>query len=376
MNVEREIAGFALSFAAGVIVTAYVGASFCIDPALLSNSAFAVIFIPVFFLLYWTHQGVLPSSKYIILFHMYLAAIGCGILSAATGLLLDVEMPPTLIETSAVRFGLKMKAAIDALPFKNPESGALIKALLTGDRSSLPADTINSFRASGASHILALSGLHLGIIYVIISKSLRVFGNSIYARFIRSIAAICICGFYTLATGAGPSIVRAFLFILLKETAQLTGRFSSLKQVFFASLIIQLIISPLSARSVGFQLSYAATAGIAFIYPQIKEFWLTETYSGLVGIIIKTLKWIWNSAALSISCQITTGPLAYLYFGSFPTHFTLTNLISLPLTGILIPCAVLTLCLGVLGWCPDILIVLTETLCKTMTWSLRVISTM
>jgi hypothetical protein len=80
--------------------------------------------------------------------------------------------------------------------------------------------------------------------------------------------------------------------------------------------------------------------------------------------------------ALSIACQITTGPLAYAYFGTFPMHFMFTNLLSLPLTGLLIPCALLTVVLSTLGCCPQILTQATEWLVSTLVWMLKVISTM
>ena len=88
------------------------------------------------------------------------------------------------------------------------------------------------------------------------------------------------------------------------------------------------------------------------------------------------MRWIWNSLALSISCQITTGPLAYMYFGTFPQHFLLTNLIALPLTGVLIPSALLTLCLSCLGCCPAWLAAITDFLAQTTIHSLHIISTM
>jgi predicted membrane metal-binding protein len=88
------------------------------------------------------------------------------------------------------------------------------------------------------------------------------------------------------------------------------------------------------------------------------------------------MRWIWNSAALSISCQLATGPLAYLYFGTFPQHFLLTNLISLPLTGFIIPCALASLVLSGLGWCPTFVVSVTEWLVSLLTWSLEVIASM
>ena len=88
------------------------------------------------------------------------------------------------------------------------------------------------------------------------------------------------------------------------------------------------------------------------------------------------MKWIWVSAAMSVSCQVTTGPLAYFYFGTFPQHFLLTNLIAMPLTGLIIPSALLTITLDSIGICPDLLISFTETLVGLMSKALSIIASM
>ena len=364
MNVARDIAGFALPFTVGVFITVYAGASFCFDAFLASSISLTLILLSTCTLL-----AMGKDSPVLIL--AAIAGIGCGILSGITGISLGLDLPTSGIERLAIRFGLRMQEAIDSIAFESSQTNALIKALLTGERTSLDSDIKNAFRASGASHILALSGLHLGMIYLIFSKVTGILGNSTSIRKIRSVTTICLCGFYTLATGAGASIVRAFIFILLRETARLTNRSQNLIQILFAALIIQLAISPMSARGIGFQLSYAAIAGIAVIYPWLKGFWPDDG-----NIIVRPLKWLWDSAALSISCQLTTGPLAYLYFGTIPKYFMLTNLLALPITGILIPAALLTLCLSWAGWCPGIVIQATEMMANLLIKSLSVIATM
>lgn len=374
MNVEREIGGFALPFTAGVLITAYAGLSFCMYSSLVHHLGFTLILTAICGLLIKRHQRSYLCTWGLI----SLGATGCGILSAATGISLNLEMPLSALEALAYEFGTRMQSAIDSIPFDSADTGALVKALLTGERDSLPGDIIQSFRDSGASHILALSGLHLGIIYMLFSKILGVLGNSILGRRCRSCLTILSCGFYTMATGAGPSITRAFLFIVLGEAARLSGRYRSLSQLLFSSLILHLTVSPLSIRSVSFQLSYAAMAGIAFIFPWLKGFW-PDSHKGesIAGrTLSRAMQWIWVSAALSISCQLTTAPLAYMYFGTIPTHFILTNLIALPLIGILIPAAVLTLCLIAAGCCPGFVIQLTEAVADLLSWSLKVIATM
>lgn len=370
MHVARDIAGVTLPFAVGVLLTAYAGDSVCKASSAIHFLTLAGIFTSVIVLLRRRQHQPRPAIN--LAFTIFSACL-CGILSGITGLTLTYQMPESALETFATCFGKDMQKAIDAIPFTSPVSNALIKALLTGERSSLPAGVQEAFRDSGASHILALSGLHLGIIYGILSKSLCFLGNGTAAQRFRSVLTVILCGFYTIATGAGPSIVRAFIFIVLGETARLTGRARDLKHVLLSALLLQLIFSPMSIRNIGFQLSYAAMAGIAFIYPHLRDFWPSEKAGwGLV----RAMRWIWDSAALSISCQLTTGPLAYIYFGTFPRHFLLTNLISLPLTGLVIPCSLICLVLSCLGWCPPFMVIATEWLVSLLTWSLEVIASM
>lgn len=382
MNVEREIAGISLPFAFGVLLATYISGSFNF---LINTISLFIIASCIPILLYKEGFRMKQGTLWLIIAILIFA---CGTLCSSTSSWLSHPMPPTHIESFALKFGKQMQNAIDRIPFSDEETRALIKALLTGNKESLSPEIKNAFRSSGASHILALSGLHLGIIYAIISKPLSLCGNKFVIRRIRAIFIICVCCLYTLATGAGPSITRALIFILLRETAILSGRYHSLSQTLMASLLIQLTLYPSEIRNIGFQLSYAAMGGIAFIYPWLKRLWKpslnsdskeshsddSQTRAG--KILTSATGWVWNSAALSISCQITTGPLAYIYFHSFPQHFLLTNLISLPLTGIIIPCALLTLIMSCIGYCPQVLLWLTEQLIRTLTWSLQVISTM
>ncbi len=385
MNVEREIAGFALPFAAGVLVTAYAESLFCGDFPSINFYALLLILtavIPLF------RQSDFNLGAHASLTLIGVAALGCGVLSAATSLQM-VNMPMSDFSASCREIGIWLQEQIDSIQFNSKDTSSLVKALLTGEKSSLSYEIRSAFRDSGASHILALSGLHLGIIYGILSKTTAVLGNTRKMRAARSIFIICICGIYTLATGAGDSLVRAYIFIILRELAKMTSRYHGLGQILLASLVVQLVIDPLAVRSISFQLSYAAMAGIAFIYPWLQGFWdraikliqdiRSEEDSNdktPAEMVSKAMQWVWNTVALSIACQITTGPLAYAYFGTFPVHFMLTNLLSLPLTGLLIPCALLTVVLSTLGCCPQILIQATEWLVSTLVWLLKVISTM
>ena len=333
------------------------------------------------------------------------AGVFCAATSALTSLGAVAGKP--LFACLAADF----RSMISSIPFPHEGTAPLVNALLTGDRSSLDSSVMNSFRDSGASHILALSGLHLGIIYGILLKVTSIFGKHPTVKAVRSLIIISLCGIYTLATGASPSLVRAFLFILVNETARLTHRSNNPLRVYCAALFIQTAINPQVISSTGFQLSYMAMAGIFLLYPALKKWYpqeeaagdmliekgagLTES-DGLEGMMIdkgccragrcwtswmKTIvsaapRKIWDAAALTISCQVFTGPLAWWKFGTFPTYFLLTNLLSLPLTSAVMLLSVSTSVLFAIGICPGFLISLTDSCASLLLFIMKVISSM
>lgn len=366
MKAEREIEGIAFPFAAGVTAAALSG----ISPVFINPTchmlALGMTALSSILLYYSSERGWEARIQWLL---TALCTLSCGIFIGICGTEMQISDLPSKgrLAAAARETAFAMESAIDSIDFRNEGTGGVIKALLTGNRNGISPETTQAFRESGASHILALSGLHLGIIYVIIARFLSLAGNTRLIRRSRSVAVIILCGLYTLATGAGASIMRAFIFIVLKEVADMTGRHASLKSILAASLIIHLTFDPTGIADIGFQLSYAAIFGIAYIFPYLRNLWQNDW----IG-----LKRIWESAALSIACQLTTGPLAYYYFGTFPQYFLLTNLIAVPLTGFMIPAALLTLSLTSLGCCPDFLITATESLVTALTESLKIISTM
>ncbi len=371
MKVERETAGFALPFTAGVLLAAYTGYGIYSHHFTGSFIASVILLVCISALMHPERKSFKTRTVWILITG---AAFMSGVLCALTAEHIAVSSIKSDLILLAEGLGSRMQDSIDRIPFSDNRCNAISKALITGERSSIPDNVSEAFRRSGASHILALSGLHLGIIYAVLTNLLSIAGNYRRIWAPRSFVTIIVCGLYTLATGAGPSIVRAFLFIFLAEAARLTHRHHSTAQLLLSALVIQLTLSPMSIKSVGFQLSYAAMAGIAFILPHLQTFWPGNIYKDRP--FTKCVRKIWNAAAMSISCQLTTAPLAFHYFDTFPKHFLLTNLIALPLTGIIIPMILMTLALNCFGICPSFVISMTETLLSVLIGSLEIISTM
>ena len=351
-NIEALAVHFTAGIAAGTLLLRLPA-----NPILLSSGLLIVLATLVAFVLKSARPG--PLFAVFVLLGAF-----CAFTDAFPG-----AETTTFLERWTSAWAERLRAFIDGIPFPSEGTAPLLKALLTGDRSGLSRDTVRIFRESGGAHLLALSGLHIGILYLILSRLLWPLGNSPRARRIRYALIVLSAGLFTLMTGASPSIVRAFLFIFLNETARIACRPRDPVRVLCTALLIQLVITPSAITSVGFQLSYLAMAGIFLLYP-ILESWYPK------GPRIDPVRKIWEAAALSISCQAFTGPLAWFRFHTFPTYFLLTNLFALPLTTLLMGSAVTTLVLRGIHCCPGFLVRATDWLCQALVWILQVISSM
>ena len=302
----------------------------------------------------------------------FLAALMFFFIGAASLLGDEISSHPSAGWTSGFASGAleRLCAAIDSIRFEDSRTAPLVKALLTGKRDSLERQTVQIFRESGASHILALSGLHLGVIYAILGRALAVLGNSRAASAVRSVLIIGASFFYMIMTGASDSIVRAFLFITINETLRhCPSRRRNPLHVLFTALMIQLAFRPASIRSPGFQLSYLAMLGIFTLYARMEK-WYPDSMPHDVP------RKIWKSLALSLSCQTFTAPLVWARFHTFPKYFFMTNLLALPITELFMVSSVICVTGAVAGWCPDIMKSPVDLLARTLLFCLETVSAM
>ncbi len=260
-----------------------------------------------------------------------------------------------------------LKSAVLNAGFKGEHTSSLLQALMTGDRSGLGRDTTEAFRKSGASHLLALSGLHLGIIASFLRAGLSVLGRSRTAEILRCVILIAVSGLYCLACGASASLVRAFLFILFGSIASLfkERRSDPVERLCWAATL-QLGANPTVIRTPAFILSYLAMIGVLIVAPWMESWYPSSRISRHYDPMLK----IWKSVSLAVACQITTAPAVWLMFGTFPRYFMLTNLTAMPLCEILLPLALLTLILG----SPPFLIGLTDKVATLMIDCLEIIA--
>lgn len=360
MTDAKSIEILSLVFTAGVVAGTLVSAAWA-GP--LSGALLPLLLLPVLF------QGKLRlgPEKWAVGV-CWLSFLLLGVFCATSRALVVAGETPAL-QDWALGAADSLRARIDALPFETGTVAPLLKAFLTADRSGLDAATLATFRTSGASHLLALSGLHMGIIYVMLDKFTRPWGGSRTAALARFVLFGLGGGLFTLMTGASPSIVRACLFILIGEILKISGRPRKPSRVLCLALLVQLVLDPSVIGTTGFQLSYLAMAGIFILYPALER-WYPE------GSRWDPFRRIWRASALAISCQVFTGPLAWLRFHSFPRHFLVTNLMAIPVTTALLASAVTALLLDAVHLCPAFLITVTDGLGRLLLWILQVIASM
>ncbi|MFC2107561.1 ComEC/Rec2 family competence protein [Bacteroidota bacterium] len=203
---------------------------------------------------------------------------------------------------------------------KNDLSVAM--AMLTGSSGDFDDDLRQKYSGVGAMHILCVSGLHVGIIFLLLNSLLGFLNKTRLTRWIKSITLLLCIWMYAMITGLSPSVLRAstmFSFIIL---GMLLQEKPNIYNSLFASAFLLLLIDPFILTSVGFQLSYLAVIAIVSIQPL-----LYNTIKPRYYIIDKA----WAIITVSIAAQIGTAPLAILYFHQFPNYFILTNLLVIPL---------------------------------------------
>ena len=239
----------------------------------------------------------------------------------------------------------------------NQESSALLKTLLLGKRTDLDNEVYQHYVDAGAVHILAISGLHVGIITAILLLLLQKMPNLSFYRPLRYFILLAGLWAFAFIAGASPSVLRAtvmFSFIGLSSLIRRKqGRFDAL----MLSMLFLLLINPYYLYDVGFQLSYAAVFSIMKFYPVMRKWWQPEN---------KYLQWIWSLFLVGLSAQIVVLPISLYYFHQFPILFFVSNLVVVPLLQPILIGGIIALCLGSFGILPYAIVFVLEKLIALM----------
>ena len=275
------------------------------------------------------------------------------LLPLVAAILFFVEAPPRYSPKkapNAMQERLYQRLADGGL---NGDELATVGALTLGYKEELGKELRRHFQASGAAHVLAVSGLHTGIIYGVLLWLLTLGGRfkPLYenwlGRGLLSLILIAAMWGYAWLTGMTPSVVRAVVMVTVFEVGCMFYRQAISLNTIAAAAVLILLVKPQDLWSVSFQLSFAATFAIVLFAKQMELYlhrkeW-NYTFRGrffdfIVGTII-----------ISIAAQLGTLPITMYYFGQVSTYFLLTNLIVLPLATLLVPCGLVSIALGGCG---------------------------
>lgn len=217
---------------------------------------------------------------------------------------------------------------------------ALVTATTLGDKSSIDKELRETYNISGAAHVLALSGLHMGIIYAILT--LLTFGRRRRSIITQTLVVVALWAFVFLV-GMPSSAVRAATMLSLYALLTLGYREKASINALAFTALVMLAISPYMLFDVGFQMSFLAVLSILIWLPVMNE-WVSPTLQQRYP----PLRWLWGLTTVTLAAQLGVAPLIAYYFGRFSTFFLITNFVAIPAITIIIWLALVTLIIPVL----------------------------
>ena len=229
------------------------------------------------------------------------------------------------------------------------EAGAFAAAIMTGDRSAISTETMENLRRSNLAHLLAISGLHMGLLTAFVFGSLR-YGLALLpflalrlpVKKISAVAALCVATGYLLLSGGSIATVRAYIMVAVMLTAVCFDRRAlTLRAVAVAALIV-LVLYPQSLIGPGFQMSFAATTALVAVFGALQNW---QTWK-----IPKALRPVLALLVSSAIAGVATAPIAAAHFNQIAQYGLLANLLTVPMMGsVVIPSAVVALLLTPFG---------------------------
>ena len=209
-----------------------------------------------------------------------------------------------------------------------PDELAVGSALIVGYKDSMTEEINKAYMQTGAIHILAVSGLHVGMLleFMMFLFSFFAFKSKLSNVFKLAVYLFVIWGF-ALITGASPSVMRAATMISFFLLGQVINSKGNTYNTLVASAVFLICLNPYIIADIGFQLSYLAVIGIIYFYKKIYGLWYIENIVG---------NYLWKLTAIAIAAQVSTLPLSIFYFHQFPNYFFLSSIIAVPGAGVIL----------------------------------------
>jgi len=235
---------------------------------------------------------------------------------------------------------------------------AIIQALLLGQRDDISEATYNNYKNAGAVHILAVSGLHIGILLLLLQFLLQPLEALPKGKTIKLVVIVLLLWGFALLAGFSASIVRAVTMFSFVAYALYLNRPSNTFNILALSMFFMLlVINPKLLFQVGFQMSYAAVFAIVWIYPLLQKLWFPKN-----GILRK----LWQLLSVSIAAQLGVLPISLFYFHQFPGLFFVSNIILVPALGAILGMGILVIILALCNALPQFIVAFYDYVIRTM----------
>ncbi len=231
--------------------------------------------------------------------------------------------------------------------FGNAELG-IIQALFLGQRDTISEETYTDYKNAGAVHILAVSGLHIGILLLFLEFILRPMELLPNGKTFKLVVVIFLLWGFAFLAGLSASVVRAVTMFSFVAYAMYLNRPSNTFNILALSMFfILLVFDPMLLFNVGFQMSYAAVFAIVWIYPILQKFWYPKNW---------LTRQVWQLLSVSIAAQVGVLPISLYYFHQFPGLFFISNLLIVPFLGLILGLGIIVIALILFNIAPNYLI--------------------
>ena len=338
---KAPLVKIAVSLMAGIVLAKYLVVPFALFPLLV------VVVLSAFCL--WRYEH-LQSAAIVLCF----VVLGALLMQRS-----QQESPqPSRLDRSKTYFLEQRAKLLDRLSENGVDGSvyAVVAAMALGDKSQLTRELKDTYAVSGASHILALSGLHLGILYTLLSLLLS---RRRWQVLSQVVIIVCIWLFVFLV-GMSASVVRSAVMFTVYALLSLGHRDKMSVNILAFAAIVMLLLNPKSLFDAGFQMSFMAVLAILLFYPLFESVW-----SQPFLFDHRIFKWLWTMLAVSCAAQIGVAPLIAYYFGRFSNYFLLTNLVVVPAATLILYLSLLVLLIPSLAY---LLIYIVEALNHLLSW--------
>jgi competence protein ComEC len=255
----------------------------------------------------------------------------------------------------------RMQSRLSALFARSGMTGSeleIVKAILLGDDDTMEPELKASYAAAGVSHILCVSGMHVGVIFMILNFLLRPLDLFKSTRYLKALLILLVIWLYAHITGLSPSVTRSATMFTFVTIGQLIQRNTNVFHSLLASLWILLVVNPLLLFELGFQLSYLAVGGIVLLQPLLAGIYNCRTRMGT---------YFWSLITVSVAAQISTFPISVHYFGQFPNYFLLSNMSVIMLSFVVMMTGIVLLCVSAVPFAGSMVTFL-------LTWEIRIMN--